>query len=825
VISIAVAVAVALAGPAADVEAEVDPFAACAEAAERATPRQRHRCVYMAARKTGDFDRAEALLSTATVHPAWALLALGHVRSAVGDPRAEDTYEQAVQALHDQPEGLVYAELGLRFLHSHGGRHDEARQAIARAREAAGDDEGLRARVDVEDARMRWQQGDAQAAVDLASAVSLDGADHQLLVLVYHVLAGATLELGQVGTSWSYSERLVDLAAAAGDLYVEATARLNALAMLEDHPELTEVDRRTFAEQTLAVAEAGGNPFAITGARCMVGALSDDEATLLRCLAEARQLDDPNTEALALRHLADRAADAEGALAYLDDAEAVAAGMGQRFTVAQVQHRKAAALWGSDRDRSEAEAERAVRTIEGVIDTHGDELSRAGFASIWRTAWLAPAVRWRGAADDGRAFRWVERMRARELRLEQLGGPADATTKERIAALQERLWDDLTPAARAGLVAQLAEVEAQARVELPTLGLAEVQGRLRPDQALAVYVLADEPSIDSWLWVIERDEIRSLPMPEPQQVAPSIELLLGLQQVPEPALAGLRGALVQPLLEATDAAHLVVVPDGPLHRLPLGLFVRDRTVTTVPSATVWASLATDTVARGVVSLADPAGQDLPYARAEGRHWHERIGGELWLGSEATRAHLLAGLADHDVVHLATHADVDGDRAEHRLALADGPLSAAEIAALDLAHKVVVLAACRGGDGPVYSSEGAISLARAFLQGGARAVLTSVVPLRDDQASDLFAAVGVAWSQGGTLAEAVQVVQQERAAVAPGELGWAGLVIVGDGDVVLADVPQAPWSRASWAVAVGAAAGGSFLLGFAVWRRRRIARSG
>lgn len=797
-----------------------DPFAACEQEAETASPRQRHRCVYMAARKTGDFDRAEARLSEATVHRPWALLALGHVRSAVGDPRAEATYLEAVDALSEEPEGLVHSWLGLRFLWFYEGRHDEARRAIERARAAAEGHPDLLAIVEVQDARTRWLQGDARGAVGIASKVDLTGAEHQLKVLTYHVLAGATLELGQVATSWSYSQRLIALSEEAGDRYVEATARLNALSMLEDHPELSHVDRARFAEETLAVAEAGGNPFAVTGARCAVGAIRRDRSVVERCLEEARELDDPASTSIALRHLADLESDPERALELLEDAERAATSTALRFNIAQVQHAKAAVLWSVDRAASEAEAERAVHTIEGIVDTQGDELSRAGFASIWRTAWLAPARRWVEADDAPRAFRWVERMRARELRTQRLGVEVDEAAKERITELQDRLWDDLDDDARAETLAALAREEADARVDLPTVSLDAAQAQLESDQALVVYVLADEPDIDSWVWVIEAEGIHRLPMVEPQEVAPRVERLLGLERVPDVAVAGLREALLDPVLDLTDARRLVVVPDGPLHRLPFGLLIQDRSVSMAPSVTVWTALHADAPVVGVVSVADPEGQQLPYAREEGARWVERLGGELWVGAEATSTQLAEALERQDVVHLATHAEVDEHGTSHELALADGPLRADAVARLELDGAVVVLAACRGADGPVYTSEGSMSLARSFLQGGARTVLTSVVPLRDDQASTLFAAVADAWADGATLAEAVAQVQRTQRAVAPGELGWAGLMVLGDGDVRVEGARAAGWSRASLALGAGGAAGSLFLALFSVGRRVR-----
>jgi len=797
-------------------EPEPDPFAACAARADEVSDRQRHRCVYMAARSTGDFERAERILSEAEVHRPWAVLSLANVRAAVGDDRAEATYRQALQLLEGKPEGQVNALLGLRVLYSRRGRMDAASEALGQARQVAGDAPALRARVDAEDARLHWLRGEPEEAVRLASGVDLDGAEHQLKVVVHHVLAGALLEVGRVDASWSHSQQLVELASGAGDHYVEATARLNALAMLEDHPELATLDREAFATEALAVAREGGNPYIVAGAQCYLGSARADVELLQACLDEARALDEPNLILMALRRLAALTDDPTVALQRLDEAEHAGRRVALRFAIAQVQHQRAATLWEVDRDASERAAHEAVTTVEAIRDTRGAELARAGFASIWRLAWLSPASRWRQVGAHERAWDWVEQMRARELRTQRLGVAVDEAQRQRVSELQDQLWAELPGAERAAILEELAEAEAAARVQLHSTSLAEVQGRLAPDQAMLVYVLVDDPGTDSWLWVVDRQGIVDVPIPEPEEVGPAIDLLLGLQAVPEPAVQRLREQLLAPALAHTDAHRLLVVPDGPLHRLPFGLLTQEHAVTTVPSATVWADVAGHGPARSVVSVADPAGVGLPYARDEGQRWVDHLGGQLLVGPAATRAAVEEALPRHGVLHLATHAEVDGAQADHQLALADGGLRAVEVAELPLDDRVVVLAACRGGDGPVYTSEGAMSLARTFLQGGARTIVTSVVPLRDDQASALFGAVAEAWADGGSLAEAVRSVQARYAVEAPGALGWAGLVVVGDGDVVVDADPR----RLRWPWAIAVALG---LLGLG-WGARRATES-
>ncbi len=758
------------------------PFAAC-DAMSEPTPREHGRCVYMAARQSGDFATAEARLAAADDDP-WALLNLAHVYAAVGRDEAESTYRRAVAGLSEQPAGQVSAWLGLRALWTHQGRFDEAREALDEARAAAGTEPELVARVDGETARFLWRRGDNEAAVRIAGQIDLEGAEHQLKVLVLHVLAGAHLELGRVHASWSYSERLVQLTAASGDTYVEATARLNALEMLADHPELSVVDRATFARQTLEVAERGGNPWAIVGASCHVGQLEGDIERLRRCLEQGRELDEPAIVNHALTALAQLAPDAPTALAHLQEAERAAAEVALRFTVARTQHERAAALWRDGRrDDSDEAAEEAVRTVEAIRDTHGSELAKAGFATIWRTAWLAPAARWLAADNVPRAWAWAERMRARQLLAERLDVVADAEAKQKVESLQEELWDDMSGEARSALLNRLADAEAASRVQLTWASLPDIQQRLGADEAMIVYVMADEPAIDSWAWVVQPDAVHTVPLPEPQALEAPISLVLGLDVVPPAASQSLHDAVLSDALALTTARHLVIVPDGPLHRLPWGLLAPEGVaVSVVPSATMWHGLPVGQPREGVLSLADPGDQGLPYSRAESATWVGALGGVQRLGAEATLASLVPGLADHDILHIATHAEVDDNLGHHRLVLADGALTPEVAATLPLDGKVVALAACQGADGPVFAAEGAISLARSFLQAGARAVVASTVPLRDDQAAALFGDIAREWAKGARLDEAVANVQAVPRHEGVAHMSWGGLMVLGDGRV-------------------------------------------
>ena len=123
---------------------------------------------------------------------------------------------------------------------------------------------------------------------------------------------------------------------------------------------------------------------------------------------------------------------------------------------------------------------------------------------------------------------------------------------------------------------------------------------------------------------------------------------------------------------------------------------------------------------------------------------------LVLGAEASEAAVKsADLSRYAILSFATHGLITGDisgLAEPALAfsppseasaLDDGLLTASEAAALKLDADWVILSACNtaAGDG-TPGAEGLSGLARAFLFAGARSILVSHWPVRDDAAAIL-----------------------------------------------------------------------------------------
>ena len=291
-----------------------------------------------------------------------------------------------------------------------------------------------------------------------------------------------------------------------------------------------------------------------------------------------------------------------------------------------------------------------------------------------------------------------------------------------------------------------------------------------------------------------------------------------------------------------SVTRLVIVPDGPLHRVPWdalrlsdGRYAAERfAIGIAPSATVLARLsrARPDAARGTRLLAfgDPA---FPEAKEseEGdayRSAFAETGGLPRLPNSAREAKLVARYADdaqvrlraeasadylettplagYDVLHFATHALVD-DRAATRNALAlapggadaDGFVAASDLAALRLDARLVVLSACRSAGGVVVDGEGVQGLTAPLLAAGARSVVATTWRISDRATVPFIEAFYSAMAGGLPVAEALRAAKLDAMHHGAPPRDWAAFTAVGD---PFATVPlHQPEGMRRWMVAL------------------------
>ena len=212
--------------------------------------------------------------------------------------------------------------------------------------------------------------------------------------------------------------------------------------------------------------------------------------------------------------------------------------------------------------------------------------------------------------------------------------------------------------------------------------------------------------------------------------------------------------------EMATARTLTLVPDKFLANVPFALLVgpsgrlviEQATVSYLPSASFYRALLSRPLfaekprmlVLGNAIYPAPWGP-LPTAETEARAVANVFDGStLLVGREATEERFVDALDNHNIFHFATHGMLAGQLAAQassllltRTAAADGYLTAAELARLDLSRSyLAVLSACETS----VSTEGGgdlSSISAAFLAAGAPTVIGSQWQVSDDSTAALM----------------------------------------------------------------------------------------
>jgi CHAT domain-containing protein len=273
----------------------------------------------------------------------------------------------------------------------------------------------------------------------------------------------------------------------------------------------------------------------------------------------------------------------------------------------------------------------------------------------------------------------------------------------------------------------------------------------------------------SFVWVVNASGVRL------QTLAPAgeIEPLIRKHQealhsaVADPLAASGAGEQLRQLLIAPFAdtlkpgASLVVVPDGPLHGLnletlpapgsPRRYWVEDVEIQVAPSLALLGRPATPNGARSLLAIGNPTPRDpefpaLRYASAEMssivRHFGEGAS-RSYDGPRASPAALRdAGADQFSLVHFTAHATANRESPLDSAVILSGPddaykLYAREVAELPLRAELVTVSACRSAGERVYSGEGLVGFAWAFLRAGSRRVIAGLWDVDDRSTAELM----------------------------------------------------------------------------------------
>lgn len=598
-------------------------------------------CYWFAARG-GEADGAERALEALLAIDGSnhrARLYLAAIRADRGDVGAEPLYREAADGFANwgEPTGEVYALLSLYHFLQRRGRPEEADEMLLRAVGVVSgvDDPALRARVvaaQASQARWRGAYGEALRLLREAEESAFPDGPVDLRSGILSQMGEAYWAQGLLERARETYLRQADLMAAAGDLHVQAVARLNATLLSGTLVNEGRVDRDEFVEdieQAIRAARQVGNRTAEARARLLLSDWSEPSraiAEIERSRAIYEELGNRRGARLAARSLAfalwrqdpGRRSDALQLMERtIDDARS--AGDLQESARGLI-----AKAWMLQQDGPrEAWIEAyglALEAVEKIRDLQPRGIVGARLFSRWSF----PYHRFSGgllrdlpvspdpAGDLDLAFGTIERMRARSLLDEMDGAGADPPDAERlpetarragllreIAAIQKGLADPALPAPeRSATLRELERLETEeallrdaiaraapvfAAWHAPSIpSMDELRQALAPDQAILSFQVALLETRDatrafaggSWVIAITRDEARAFSLPDERVLRDRVAVFLGLcrRRDGSEAAAGTRlfeDLLAEPLnAMGPSVRRLVLVPDGPLHALP-----------------------------------------------------------------------------------------------------------------------------------------------------------------------------------------------------------------------------------------------------------------
>jgi CHAT domain-containing protein len=388
------------------------------------------------------------------------------------------------------------------------------------------------------------------------------------------------------------------------------------------------------------------------------------------------------------------------------------------------------------------------------------------------------------------AFNYSERARSRVL-LDVLGSKVqlskvksglfeeEKVLNERIAGLKARLASEEEEASRESLQSELTQAEraygaflSKVRKEdkeqaslmtVEPLGLKEVQELLDPSTSLLEYFVTGK---EVFAWVVEREKLQfqrvELPKEKLSGLVKTLRdsiFTLGEREKFNETSAVLYKQLIDPLLPHITGKELIIVPHDVLHYLPFHALVGSDGHYLIEKYPVYylssASLlqfvkekktagGEKVLAFGNPDLGDPE-KNLEFAELEAKEVKATYPeSSVYIRKEATEEKSKTLSASHDILHFATHAQLnEDDPLSSAVLLAkggkeDGRLEVREIFGMDLKANLVVLSGCDTGLGKLSTGDELVGLTRAFIYAGTPSVVASLWSVDDSSTAHLMA---------------------------------------------------------------------------------------
>ncbi len=284
-------------------------------------------------------------------------------------------------------------------------------------------------------------------------------------------------------------------------------------------------------------------------------------------------------------------------------------------------------------------------------------------------------------------------------------------------------------------------------------------------------------------------------------------------------LQKLHQLLIQPiahLLPTEETDRIIFIPHQELFFVPFTALqdqagkylIEKHTILTAPSIEVLSlthqqrQKLSDAV-QGALVVGNPtmpkvktqAGQEpqqlsnLPHAETEAIKIAELLDTQPLTGENATKAAILPRLSQARMIHFATHGlldDFKGLGVPGAIALGpdgtgkdnDGLLTAGELLEMKLNAELVVLSACKTGQGNI-TSDGVIGLSRSLVAAGVPSIVVSLWSVSDAPTADLMAKFYQNLDKTDDKAQALRQAMLATMEQHPNPKNWAAFTLIGE----------------------------------------------